>query len=57
VKTFLVCLFIASIALCVLALLVNVMALYYIGAVLAILTGCAALTGTWLNDLLKEEPK
>lgn len=56
-KTFLICAFIAALVLCILALFIGVMALYYLGAVLAIVTGCLALTGTWLNDLLKEDTK
>lgn len=60
-KAFLVCAFIAAIALCVLALLFGTgttgSLLYNLGAVLAIVTGGLALTGSWLTDLLKEDTK
>lgn len=60
-KTFLVCAFIAALALCVLALVFGSgptgSVLYYAGSVLAIATGCLALTGSWLTDLLKEDTK
>lgn len=56
-KTFLVCAFIAAVALCVLAAVAGLMPLYYLGGVIATATAVIALTGTWLTDLLKEDTK
>lgn len=56
-KAFLVCVFIAAILLCTLAAITGLMPLYYLGAVIAIASVATALTGTWLNDLLKEDTK
>lgn len=56
-KAFLICVFIAALLLCVLAAVVGLMPLYYLGAVIAIAAVAVSLTGTWLNDLLKEDTK